>query len=243
MTLLRQLGSIAAIVMPISIAEMAPATAATVTGVAVSGVGSSTLVGSTENRTLLGGDAIKYFIPLGDNNGTYGVGSKCGGNGFGTCSDTGNGGGTLSMILRFSPITTTGPSQLTIRFEDLDLKGVNDPNGFFESLNIFRGATSLTGGWINNISSLLVDGDHDSQILSLLLNLPITDPLYLVLKFKAKSDFEGRNTAEYLRATITEGDRAPPVPTPLPGALVLMGTVLACSYGFGAWRQRHKRAT
>lgn len=32
-----------------------------------------------------------------------------------------------------------------------------------------------------------------------------------------------------------------PTPTPLPGALVLMGTVLAGSYGFGRWGRRFSR--
>jgi hypothetical protein len=237
-------GVVAAATLFVATAGCLPANAAPVStvGMAVGSLTGTDPVGSKENRSLLGGDAIKYFIPLGDSNGIYGLGGNCSGHGFGTCSDTGDGGGTLKMFLRFSPISTTAPSMLTIKFEDLDLKRVNDPNGFVESLNIYRGATSLTGGWINNISSLLVDGDHDSQILNLVLNLPISDPLYLVLKFKAKSDFKGTNTAEFLRATITEIPQAPPVPTPLPGALVLMGTVLAGSYGVGMWRRRRTRA-
>jgi hypothetical protein len=235
---LGRIGAIAAVV--ISTASVGAATAATINGVAVSSVGSTTVVGSTESKALLGGDAIKYFIPLGDGSGTYGVGSSCSGHGFGTCADTGNGGGTLSMVLRFSPITTTASSFLTVKFEDLDLKGVNDPNGFLESLNIFRSGTSITGGWITNISSSLVDGDHNSQILKLLLNAPINDPLYLVMKFTAKSDFYGTNTAEYLRATIDVGDQAPPIPTPLPGTLLLMSSLLTCSYGVGVWRRRRR---
>jgi hypothetical protein len=238
MTLLGRLGSIAAVVIPAGL--VAPATAATIIGVAVSGLNSTTEVGSTVDKQSLGGKAIEYFVPLGDSNGVYGVGTACGNHGFGTCADTGNGGGTMSMVLRFSPITTTVPSYLTVKFEDLDLKGVNDPNGFLESLNIYRGGTSITGGWINNISSSLVDGDHNSQVLKLLLNAPINDPLYLVMKFTAKSDFNGTNTPEYLRATIDVGDNAPPIPTPLPGALVLMGSLLTCTYGVGAWRRRRR---
>lgn len=223
------------------IATAASAAPVSTVGVAVGSLTGTSPVGSTENLALLGGPAIRYFIPLGDGSGTYGVGSNCWGNGFGTCSDTGNGGGTMQMFLRFSPISTTAPSMLTINFQDLDLKGVNDPTGFFESLNLYRGTTSLTGGWIYNISSLLVDGNHDTQTLSLPLGLPISDPLYLVLKFKAKFNSNGRNTAEYLRATITEIPQAPPIPTPLPGALVLMGTVLAGSFGLSAWRRRRAR--
>jgi len=236
MTLLGRLGSIAAVAVPAALGS--PATAATITGVAVSSVGSTGPgIGLTEDKPLLGGKAIEYFVPLGNGSGTYGTGSTCSA-GFGTCADTGNGGGTLSMVLRFSPITSAVPSYLTVKFEDLDLKGVNDPNGFLESLNVFRGGTSITGGWITNISSSLVDGDHNSQILKLLLNAPINDPLYLVMKFTAKSDFNGTNTPEYLRATIDVGDQAPPIPTPLPGALLLMGSLLTCSYGVSLWRRR-----
>jgi hypothetical protein len=245
MRLFSWVGVVALATAAIVTAGSVPAGAVTTVGVAVSAVGSTDpAVGTTESRPALGGDAIKYFIPLRDGGPfTYGVGSTCKARGM--CSDTGDGGAILQMILRFSPISTTAPSTLTINFDDLDLNGVNDPSGFFESLNIFRGATSLTGGWIKNISSLFVDGDHNIQTLSLLLNLPITDPLYLVLKFKAKSDFNGTNTAEYLRATITtvEQETPPPLPTPLPGALVLMGSVLAGSFGFGAWRRRRARPT
>ena len=38
-------------------------------------------VGTVAFSPLLGGQAIKYFIPLGNDNGTYGVGSACGGAG------------------------------------------------------------------------------------------------------------------------------------------------------------------
>jgi hypothetical protein len=232
------LGRIGAIALVLSTTAVGSATATTITGIAVSGLSSTTPVGTTVDKPLLGGKAIEYFVPLGDNSGTFGGGGSSCALGFGTCADSGNGGGTLSMVLRFSPITSSVPSFLTVKFEDLDLRGVNDPNGFFESLNVFRGATSITGGWITNISSLLVDGDHNSQTLKLLLNAPINDPLYLVLNFKANSDFFGTNTAEYLRATIDVGDQAPPIPTPLPGALLLMGSLLTCSYGVGLWRRR-----
>jgi hypothetical protein len=195
-------------------------------------------VGTTVDKPLLGGKAIEYFVPLGDNSGTFdGGGSSCA-LGFGTCADSGNGGGTLSMVLLFSPITTTVPSYLTVKFKDLDLRGVNDPKGFLESLNVYLNGTSITNGWITNISSSLVDGDNNSQVLKLLLNAPINNPLYLVMKFTATSDFYGINTPEYLRATIDVDDQNTPIPTPLPGALVLMGSLLSCSYGVGFWRRR-----
>jgi len=160
------------------------------------------------------------------------------------------------MILRFA-LNTSGPSTLTIRFNDLDLRGVNDPEKFYENLSIFQGTkvkqggkwvtvlTSLTGpNPITNISNPLFtsDSNHDIQTLNLTLNSPITNALYLVLMFQADSAFNGTNTAEYLQATITELPHAPDVPTPLPGTLVLMGTVLAGSYGVGLLRRRRGRA-
>src|SRR5262245_2522841 len=236
-------GVVAAANLMVAAAGFCSASAAPVptVGVAVGSLVGVSPVGSTDQKDSLGGEAIRYFIPLRDGGPfTYGVGASCQARGM--CSDTGDGGATLQMFLRFSPISTTSPSMLTIKFDDMDLKGVNDPKGFLESLNIYRGGTSITGGWIKNIDSLLVDGDNNTQILSMMLDLPISNPLYLVLKFKAKSDFWGTNTAEYLRATITEIPQTPPVPTPLPGALVLMGTVLAGSYGVGMWRRRRTRA-
>lgn len=221
---------------------VAPAGAITATGVTVGSVGSDTHVGLTEDRPI-GDDAVKYFIPLGDTDGTYGVGGSCGGSGFGTCSDTGNGGGKLTMILRFSPISTFGDSLLTVKFEDLDLGGANDPNGFLERLNVLKsdGATSLSGGWIYDIGDL-VTGDSDTQqILNLSLGTVTDDPLYLILKFKSKSEFYGKNTAEYLIATVT-GPDAPPggqTPVPLPPALVLFVSGIV---GMGALSIRRRKA-
>jgi hypothetical protein len=220
----------------------ASAVSVSTVGMAVGSVGSTKEVGIKDNtHPGLGGEAIKYFIPLGNTDGTYGVGKHtCGGTGFGTCSDHGDGGGTLKMILYFSPVSTAYSSLLTIRFEDLDLKGANDPEKFFESLNLFRGNTSLTG-LITDIGGL-VTGDKDHQTLNLLLDKPLTGSLWVVLKFKAKSYFDGENTAEYLRATLTEVSHTPPVATPLPGALVLMGSVLAGCFGIGRWRRRTRPA-
>src|SRR4051812_32400273 len=103
-------------------ADLASAAPVSTVGLAVGSVGSTNEIGIKTSKPDLGGDAIQYFIPLGDSGGTYGVGKyKCGGTGFGTCSDTGKGGETLKMILYFSSVSTTNPSKLTINFEDLDL--------------------------------------------------------------------------------------------------------------------------
>ena len=113
----------------------------TATGVAVGAPGSNTPVGLTEDRPLLDVGifqdikAIKYFIPL-ENTGIYGAKPSGCGAGFGTCSDTGDGGGKLTMYLRFSPVSLTQNSTLRVIFEDLDLKNANDPVGFLEKLKL-----------------------------------------------------------------------------------------------------------
>ncbi len=88
-----------------------PASALTTTGVAVGAVGLSAQVGLAPvfNATL-GGNAIPFFITLGNTSGTYGTGGSCSGNGFGTCADSGDGGGILTMIFRFSPSTRPSPT-------------------------------------------------------------------------------------------------------------------------------------
>ncbi len=210
----------------------------TTTGVAVDSVGSSTQVGTTVTRSapspLAGfGPAIKYFIPLGDSNGTYGV------SGFGLSSDYGNGGGKLSMILRFDPVNI-GPANLLIRFEDLDLAGANDPFGFFETLRVFNSANVALTPLITSINDPGVSGDANGQTLSLALNV-LSNPLFLVLKFKANFGYNyGHNTAEYLIATITSPDGGVGE-VPLPPAALLFGSVLAGGGLFA--RYRRKRAT
>lgn len=202
-------------------------------GVAVDGVNGA-LVGNTlVNRPSLGGDAIEYFIPLGNGSGVYGAGGT-GDNGFGQTSDFGNGGGVLSMFLMFTPVSTTTPSQLNIWFEDLDLVGVNDPNGFLETVNVIdAGGSSIVGGPITNISNLLVSGDDDSQLLSLALGVVATNPFFLQLNFSSSFSSYGTNTPEYLIAEVT--------PVPLPAALPLFAGSIGL-IGFLGWRRKRKPA-
>ena len=218
---------IAAVAMS-AMAVMSPASAATVTGVAVSGNGSNTVVGTytpagggpAGDTNALGATAIQYFVPLGNASGTYGVG------GFGQSADTGNGGGTLSMYLKFSPVS--GSSVLNVKFQDLDLNGVNDPANFLESLQVFTGAGVALTGLITNIGGI-VTGDTNSQTLTLALGV-VNDPLYLLLNFKASTPTNGTNTPEYLIATVSN--------VPLPGALMLFGSGLA---GLAMLGRRRKR--
>ena len=234
---LRSLGAAAMLGVAIAAASaISPAGAVTATGVAVGSVGSSAQVGVIADGLILD-DAIKYFIPLNvSSGGTYGTFPSSCLHGVGTCSNTGSGGGLLTMILRFSPVSTIAPSILSVIFEDLDLKHANDPAGFLEKLRILKGDGSPLTNWITQIGGL-VTGDHDLQTLTLSLGTLTSDPLYLLLLFKAKSDFLGTNTPEYLIASITSPDRELP-PVPLPGAVWLLGTVLVGAAGFAKWRKR-----
>ena len=210
------------------IAAGGAAGAATVTGVAVGAVGSSTQVGKTEPRAAMGGtQAIRYYIPLGGSDCIYGV------SGCGTSPDTGKRGPTMTMILRFDPVSTTSPSALTVNFEDLDLSGANDPRHFLETLEVLdAGGTSLTGK-ITDIDNSPVTGDADTQHLSAFsLGTLDQSPLFLQLTFTADSFFSGTNTAEYLTATVTA--------VPVPAAGIMLLTALGGLGGAGALRRRRK---
>ena len=216
------------------------ATAAPVIGYAVEGLFSpgagDTPVGNTlVDRSAQGlgglnnGLAIEYFIPLGDASGVYGAGNTNGNNGFGQVSDAGNGGGTLSLFLRFD-VANTGPHRLSILFEDLDLIGAGDPPGFLENINVFdESGTSLTG-LIDDITNVLVTGGADT-IQTAEIALPsVTTPLFLQLDFTSSlANGYGFNTPEYLIAAVT--------PVPLPAALPLFAGALGM-LGFMGWRRR-----
>ncbi len=189
----------------------APVASAGIIGVTVD-PGDNSIVGETEFRAALGGDAIKYFIPLGDASGVYGVDDS---GDFGLISDFGNGGGALSMYLLFEPINVGGAYVLDILFEDLDLANANDPFGFFESIEVLSadGLTSLSGGVITDIGGLIAGDAGTQQLLSLFLGVITDDPFLLRLDFTAAFNSYGTNTAEYLIAEVNE--------VPVPGAVWL----------------------
>ena len=129
---LRSLGAAAMLGVAIAAASaINPAGAVTATGIAVGSIVSSAQVGVIADGLILD-NAIRYFIPLTDTRRHLRHWSVVRVQGFGTCSNTGDGGGLLKMILRFSPVSTTMPSTLSVLFEDLDLRNANDPVGFLE---------------------------------------------------------------------------------------------------------------
>jgi hypothetical protein len=237
-----------------AVSLIAPASADLVaSGVAVDSVGS---LGSSVGDTS--GGYIAYFIPLSGHIATNviygtdtvltnggGLPSACSGE-FGTCSDYGNGGSKLTMILRFdfapvgannSPGNPYSSGTLQVRFKDLDVSPFNDPSGFVESLDVLdsSGISRLPGGPITNAGSLIT-GNSDEQLLTLALNFSLGDPTYLQLVFASDWGTQyGTNTVEKLKATITVN----PVPGPLVGA-GLPGLVVACG-GLFAWARRRRQ--
>jgi hypothetical protein len=224
-------------IMHLGLKSLAAATAAMLTAVtaasaAVVGVtvdpGDNSAVGVTEFRAALGGDAVKYFITLEDDDGVYGVDDS---GDFGLVADSGNGGGTLSMFLLFSPVNIGAEYNLEVLFEDLDLDGGNDPAGFLESVEVFSadGMTSLSGGPITALGGA-VSGDSNSQLLTLFLGAISSDPFLIKLNFVASFTSNGTNTPEYLIATINE--------VPIPAAIPLFLSGIA---GFSMAVRRKKK--
>jgi hypothetical protein len=200
---------------------------------------------------------IRYFIPLENaTSGTYGI------NGRGMTSDTGNGPGYLFMNLMFTP-TAPAPLQkalLEFTFSDLDLRYVNDPAGFLETVRVYAkdGSTvepispHFTSA-ASTVSSGVYDGvnwEMSRRAGSAGASWPVhlnlwgdglealmTDPFWVQLKFTVPSGVPyGRNTSEYVRAVLTTESVPPPPPAPVPEptSMLLMGAGL----GAAALRRR-----
>lgn len=209
----------------IAVVGAASGAQASIVGVATNSAGVGT-VGETEARAAFGGaQGIRYFITLGDDDGVYGVDD---GGDFGLEADSGNGGGTLSMFLRFDGLTVGQSYNLSVRFEDLDLIGASDPTGFLETLNVFNAGGSSLSGPISAIGAL-VSGDATSQLLTLFIGAATSTSLLLRLDFTASFTGNGTNTAEFLLAEL----RAVPVPAALP--LLLSGLA---GLGFASRKSR-----
>lgn len=193
-----------------------------------------------------GGDISFYALLNGE--GTYGVGSNAT-NGLvaDTCRRTTSSstntctGGTLNMWLRFAPVTL-GANVLTLAFTDLDLRGVNDPSYFLESVRIFdySGLVRTEVAFVDHEDDPEVVRANDTyQRLDLDVDVD-NNPYYvqLVLGTIFRSNAPTgtyTNTRESLRATMTS------VSVPEPATLSMLGAGLLL-IGF-ATRRHTKRRT
>jgi hypothetical protein len=145
------------------------------------------------------------------------------------------------MYLYFTPVAIPAESaSLQFAFTDLDLMGVNDPLGFFESVQFFDAGgdpiSSLitVNGQLPALGDLpfTVTGNSTSQtVLFSDITSIIEDPFFVELRLG--SDYGshwGRNTSESLVATLTSV-----VAVPEPSTWLLLSSGLV---GLGLFRRR-----
>jgi len=126
-------------------------------------------------------------------------------------------------------------AELDFVFDDLDLTDINDPYKFFESMSLsyWNGsAFALLGSTIKNTGDMAGDvyvSATDPITWNLDLASILVDPnssqtngdgFWIQLGFGSKYDWNGRNTPEYLTASLTVSS------VPVPAAIWLFGTAL-----------------
>ncbi len=166
-------------------------------------------------------NAISYFIPL--TNGTncfFGVGS------CGLVSDTGQGGGTMSMWVKYASVAG-GLSFLNTVFGDLDLIGVNDPVGFFESVQVFDKDGNALTSLIDSASDAGVDAADATTQQGVAINLgTLNANTDYFARFQFKTTFRretASNTPEHLVTWISSTPIVTTVPLPAAAWMLISG--------------------
>lgn len=145
-----------------------------------------------------------FFIPfMNGHAGTFGVGGVGMSATTGTPT-TGNHTGSLDLYLLFQPVQT-GPNILSLDFDDLDISGRNDPDGFLESVKIFDTFGMLLAEIDHYTDPQVILADFDRQLLEIAINIA-SNPFMVKLTLAADSGaYAGQrlqNTVESLTATV-----------------------------------------
>lgn len=222
----------------------AEASSVTAWGTPVDSIGSSTVVASCGSSASVGSGCytagshdVAFYIPLNSTyNGVYGVDTNPSGFKVGTSSDSraSSSGFTnynaLTMDLRYTPlagaVANLSSAVLTFNFTDLDLQGVNDPYGFFESVQFKSGGglalsdKIIMNGQINPLYNYTVTGNSTYQTITFgdVRSFITGDPFYAELTFSSKMTQSGtwKNTVEHLNTTLVTS-------VPEPSSLLLLG--------------------
>ncbi|MBL4762184.1 MAG: hypothetical protein JKY93_05745 [Gammaproteobacteria bacterium] len=252
------------------------AASVTVSGITVDGGGSITGVGNTSGGAIKYYIPLGPTEGGKTTTGTYGVGAGnasvyCS-SGIGTCSDSGDGTGyynpdtyggygyrdagsanaadALKMNIYFdlSGQADAATAELDFVFYDLDLRDINDPNDFYESMSLsyWNGSNYVSMGSVISDSGDMEESTYTSASADASAIDPITWQLDLLamgllsgvnadesgfwVQLGFGSDYRdgiyGGNTPEYLMAALTVS------PIPVPAAFWLFGSALIGFIGF-----------
>lgn len=183
---------------------------------------------------------VQYYIPLSTSKGgVFGVTKVGWGKTAGTTSDRGDGSSssTLSMFMLFDvPTGATGPATLSVYFEDLDLIGANDPNGFYEAVKFYDATGNAMTSKIRRITdasspdsafdwSVSGNDDYQQVVFDDVRPLLTSPQLFIRMDFYSASDWCATNTPEGLRAVLTTAT-GESVPEPASLALASLGLML-----------------
>jgi hypothetical protein len=213
-----------------------------------------TLEGSSCYNSATG--QITFFIPLSTaNGGVFGV-TPHGTRTAGTYADTGSGASsTLTMWLMFSPVNLpVATASLTFSFFDLDLAGVNDPFGFFETVRFYdvngnpisptiSQNNQVGGGTTYYPLNYTVTGNTTSQTIFFPdVTSIVQNPFFVQLTFGSNYGTRtGTNTSERLIATLNYTNPIVPPPPPPNQPVPEPGTMLMLASGMaGLTRLRRK---